>query len=296
MRRTGIFFHYQAGERLRDFPQALDGILEQPTVFLYDAHYPEKPPADFELHELPRELLYQVHSPALVAQVERSGLYLSALFSAGGTVQAAEKVWGGELDNAFVFTGCGDHHAGRDFFGGGCYFNGAALAIARLRSLGGHRFAIVDTDPHHGDGTWQLFEADDAVLYLCLCHGPFQERHHKVNIPVPWPIQDDEYLDILAREVVPRLRRFRPQLILWNWGYDGTRGEYGDIGLSPDCHHRIAARLQAVADEVCQGRLVTVLCGGSGRRVASYAIPRIIRELCGAGVAQWGKEVHGPGT
>jgi len=37
---TGIFFHYQQGERLRDFPQALDKILEKDHVFLYDALYP----------------------------------------------------------------------------------------------------------------------------------------------------------------------------------------------------------------------------------------------------------------
>jgi len=31
-----------------------------------------------------------------------------------------------------------------------------------------------------------------------------------------------------------------------------------------------------VADEVCQGRLITILCGGSGRALATYTIPRII--------------------
>lgn len=281
MRRTGIFFHYQQGERLRDFPQALDGILEKHHALFYDAHYPDKPPADFQLQELPSELLCQVHSPEMVAQVEKSELYQSALYSAGGVVQAAEKMWAGEIDNAFVFTGCGDHHAGRDFYGGGCYLNGAALAIARLRALGAQRFAIVDTDPHHGDGTWQLFEEDDSVLYLCLCFSPFAERHNKVNIPIPWHTTDQEYLDILTREVAPRTRSFRPDIIFWNWGYDGTQGEYGDIGLSRDCHHRMAGLLLGVADEASSGRLLAVLCGGSSRAVATYAIPRIIRRLSG---------------
>lgn len=280
MRHTGIFFHYQQGERLRDFPQALDGILEKDYALLYDAHYPNKPPADFQLQELPAELLGLVHTPEMVSQVEKSGLYQSALFSAGGVVQAAEKVWNGEIDNAFVFTGCGDHHAGRDFYGGGCYLNGAALAVARLRALGARRFAIVDTDPHHGDGTWQLFEDDDSVLYLCLCPSPFSERHSKVNIPIPWRTTDQEYLDILTREVAPRAHSFRPDIIFWNWGYDGTQGEYGDIGLSRDCHHHMAGLLQGVADETSGGRLVAVLCGGSSRAVATYAIPRIIRRLC----------------
>jgi hypothetical protein len=47
--RMGIFFYYQKGERLRDFPEALKGILEKENVFLYDAFYPLKPPSSFDL-------------------------------------------------------------------------------------------------------------------------------------------------------------------------------------------------------------------------------------------------------
>ena len=32
--RTGIFFHYQKGERLRDFPEALKEILCKDNFFL----------------------------------------------------------------------------------------------------------------------------------------------------------------------------------------------------------------------------------------------------------------------
>jgi len=31
---TGIFFHYQQGQMLKDFPQAFEGILEKDAVFL----------------------------------------------------------------------------------------------------------------------------------------------------------------------------------------------------------------------------------------------------------------------
>ena len=44
---------------------------------------------------------------------------------------------------------CSPHHAGRNFYGGMCYFNGAALAITALKEKGVRRFAIVDTDCHH---------------------------------------------------------------------------------------------------------------------------------------------------
>jgi acetoin utilization deacetylase AcuC-like enzyme len=117
--RTGIFFYYQKGERLRDFPQALEGILEKENVFLHDAFYPSKPPSSFDFDPISSKILYQVHSPEMVEQVKRTGNFEGALLSAAGAVSAAEKIWEGEINNAFVFTGYGDHHAGSNFFGGG---------------------------------------------------------------------------------------------------------------------------------------------------------------------------------
>jgi acetoin utilization deacetylase AcuC-like enzyme len=43
--------------------------------------------------------------------------------------------------------------------GGACYFNGAAIAIQELRNrFGAGRFVIIDTNAHHGDGTWEILE------------------------------------------------------------------------------------------------------------------------------------------
>src|SRR3972149_595989 len=144
--RTGVFFHYQEGERLRDFPQALTGLLERPHIFLYDAFYPLKPRASYELEPAPQDLLLKVHSPEMLAQVKSSPLYQTALFSAGGTLQAADTIFRGEIDNAFVFTGCGDHHAGRAPRGGGGHRHGAGPALAEVNeSVGIRRLAILDT-------------------------------------------------------------------------------------------------------------------------------------------------------
>ena len=91
---------------------------------------------------------------------------------AAGTVSAAIRIWRNEIDNAFVFTGYGDHHAGGNFLGGGCYFNGTTIAIHELRRhFGVKKATIIDTDAHHGNGTWEILEDDPEVLYVCLCSG-----------------------------------------------------------------------------------------------------------------------------
>ena len=285
MNRTGIFFTYFQGERLRDFPQALAGILDKENVSYYDAVY-EARNGLYYLEPLPEELLLKVHSPSMVHRVKLTGDYESALYSAGGTVQAAEKIWRGEIDNAFVFTSFGDHHAGKNFYGGMCYFNGAALAITALKEKGVRRFAIVDTDSHHANGTRDIFTSDDNVLHICLCYQDYVDEHNNVDVEISSHSSDDEYLVRLEREFVPRVVSFKPWYIFWEFGYDATQGEYGDKGLTKNCHLKLAKLIKGVADSVCHGRLITILCGGSSRALATYTIPRIIRCLAGLGMEQ----------
>ena len=186
---------------------------------------------------------------------------------------ASIRIWRGEIDNAFVFTGYGDHHAGKDSFGGGCCFNGAAIAIQQLRQqFGARRLAIVDTDAHHGNGTWEIFEDDAEVLYVCYCAGGRRDQNNKVNVQVPLRVSDEEYLRLVEGSFVPRARAFEPEAIFWNWGYDGTQGDYGDIGLTADAHLRLARALQRV---IHPGPLPPSACEPDRRLAAEHTRPGI---------------------
>jgi acetoin utilization deacetylase AcuC-like enzyme len=277
---TGIFFHYQQGERLKDFPQALDQVLEKDDVFLYDAFYPSKPKSSFDVEPIPIETLHKIHSSEMVDRVKATGNFEGALYSAAGTLSAAIKVYSGELINAFVFTGYGDHHAGSNFFGGGCYFNGAAIAIHELQEkFAAKRFAIIDTDAHHGNGTWELFENNPTIFYICFCSANSQEKNRNINIHVGYGVNDSSYLALVREGFEKWVNPFQPEIIFWNWGYDGTIGEYGDIGLTLEFHLQMAREMKKLAHEVCGGRLIIILCGGSRRDYDSFLIPRIIRIL-----------------
>ena len=56
------------------------------------------------------------------------------------------------------------HHAGRRFFGGSCYLNNAAVAVAGLRAAHG-KVGVIDLDAHHGNGTQEIFYRDPSVFY-----------------------------------------------------------------------------------------------------------------------------------
>jgi len=278
MKRTGIFFTYFQGERLKDFPEALSGLLNKENVFYYDAVYGSRDGL-YYLEPATEQLLLKVHARTMIESVRQTEYYESALYSAGGTVQAAEEIRRGKIDNAFAFTSFGDHHAGREFYHGMCYFNGAALAIAMLKEKGIKRFGIVDTDSHHGDGTRDIFRRDDSVLHVCFCDQDYSDGYHKMDVEIPHNTSDEEYLAKVKEIFIPSVKAFKPEYLFWEYGYDATRGEYGDKGTSHDCPMKLAELIKAAADEVCQGRLIAILCGGSTRNVAAYTIPRIIAIL-----------------
>jgi acetoin utilization deacetylase AcuC-like enzyme len=284
---TGVFYHpsfsrrsyLTVGTRLADFPGALSKILQSPNVLL------------FEPEPVSRDLLLTVHTPDLLERVRREPLCSTAWHSAGGVVAAGAKIATGEITNAFAFIGAGGHHAGRDDFGGFCCFNDVALCIVNLREkFGLSRFAIVDTDAHHADGTREIFRADPGVLHICFC-GTDNESPDgtKVDVACPSPWEGGErersmnnaYFDLVARHAGPRVSWFQPDLLFWYFGFDTHRGDYGDIGLTGPCYWNIAEIMKELALQVCGGRLAVVLGGGSQRQLATQLIPPIIERLAG---------------
>jgi acetoin utilization deacetylase AcuC-like enzyme len=284
---TGVFYHpsfsrrsyLTVGTRLADFPEALAAVLAGGKVRLYE---PE-PVSD--------ELLLKVHTPELLARVGRDRLCSTARHSAGGVVTAGEKIAGGEIANAFAFIGAGGHHAGRDDYGGFCCFNDVALCIVNLREKHGlRRFAIVDTDAHHGDGTRDLLRGDAEVLHVCFCGSDYESPDGtKVDVAVRSGRKvgkgerpaNDRYFDQVAVEVPPRVAAFRPELLFWYFGFDTHLGDYGDVGLTGPCYWKIAELMVGLADEFSGGRLAVVLGGGSRRELATSLIPPVIERLAG---------------
>lgn len=284
---TGVFYHpsfsrrsyLTIGTRLAGFPAALDEILKSDSVLLCE---PEP---------VARQLLLKIHTPDLLERVEREPLCSTAWHSAGGVVSAGEKIASGEITNAFVFIGAGGHHAGRDEFGGFCCFNDVALCIANLReNVGLKRFAIVDTDAHHADGTREIFRGDPEVLHICFCGTDYESTDGtKVDVACPGSWAEAErqrpmneaYFDLVARNVPDRVTRFRPDLLFWYFGFDTHQGDYADIGLSGPCYWNIADLMIDLAREVCAGKLEVVLGGGSQQRLATSLIPPIIGRLAG---------------
>jgi acetoin utilization deacetylase AcuC-like enzyme len=68
-------------------------------------------------------------------------------------------------------------------------------------------------------------------------------------------------------------------MILWNMGHDAHALDYGGFNLSLRAFPAMTDILLQAADEVCSGRLVVLLSGGSEVSVAKHAISGIVRKL-----------------
>jgi acetoin utilization deacetylase AcuC-like enzyme len=158
-----------------------------------------------------------------------------------------------------------------------------AIAIAHLREkLGVRRFAILDTDAHHGDGTRDIVQEDPEVLHVCICGMRFVSPDGtKVDVPAPWGGRDPDeaYLETAESAFAQRARTFRPDLTVWYFGFDGHQGDYGDMGLSLRAFVGLADFMVGVAREASGGKLLTVLGGGSRTDLATLIIPHVIHRL-----------------
>ncbi len=279
MKEVGIFYHpsfsrksyLTIGNRLRDFPEALQPLLEKANVRMFQA-----PRAS-------AEQVLAVHAPEILGAVGQDSFCATAYESVGSVLAGMAALARGELQRAFCFIGAGGHHAGYRQFWGACCFNDVVIALAHSRqSSGWRRFAIVDTDAHHGDGTRQLIQDDPEVLHICFCDVDYHSPDgSKVDVDVQTLLTDLDpnrgYLR-LVREQMVRIAPFQPHLLIWYYGFDTHLEDYGSLGLTEDAYFDICDQMIQAA-EAAQVPLQVVLGGGSLPHLAARTIPEIIRRL-----------------
>ena len=278
MKQIGIYYHHSfsrksymtVGNRLRDFPEALDEVLKLPNVKM------------FESPRATEDLIFLVHDPDMPRLVARDGMCSTAYESVGGVVAAMEALAQGEVDRAFCFIGAGGHHAGYRQFWGACCFNDVVIALTRVRRISPwRRFAIVDTDAHHGDGTRQLVRDDPQVYHLCFCGNDYRSADgSKVDVDVYYSYgaeANGRYVEAVRREL-PGVAAFKPDLLVWYYGFDTHDDDYGSLGLSEAAYFDLCDLMLASAAQIgCP--LQVVLGGGSLSYLARDTIPEIIRRL-----------------
>lgn len=220
-----------------------------------------------------------------------------ALLAVGGTLKAVDLVMAEKFQNAFALVRPPGHHAGPYYAMGFCLFNNIAIAAAHLlKNFNLDRVLILDIDSHHGNGTQEIFYQTKKVLYISLHHDPrgfpgtgFVDETGKgeglgynVNIPFPFRIDDQTYLQAIDQIVIPIVSQFKPQFILVSAGFDGHYTDpVGGLSLSASGYLETFRKTLNLASRFCEGKLVTVLEGGYGLNFLGKIITAVVAEMAG---------------
>ncbi len=205
------------------------------------------------------------------------GMHEAAATIAGGTLAAARAVMAGEVAHAFN-PGGGLHHAHRHRASGFCIYNDLVVAIAAVVQEYEAKVLYLDFDVHHGDGVQAAFYDDPRVLtvsfhetgrYLFPGTGAVLELGtgpglgYSVNVPLTAFTQDDSWLAAVEALVPALAERFRPDLIVSQFGCDGHAWDgQAHFRLTTAAYARAARLVHELAHEHCRGRWVAT--GGGG--------------------------------
>jgi acetoin utilization deacetylase AcuC-like enzyme len=256
------------------------------------------------------EQIHRVHDPEYVAAmrqfIERGGgrieidtivsprSYDAACMAAGAVCDAVDRVVAGEARHALCLVRPPGHHALQQAPMGFCLLNhiaiGARLAIDKH---GLNHVLIVDWDVHHGNGTQDAFWQDDQVGFLSIHRFPFypgtgdrdetgQGRGlgYTLNLPVPFGISRQDYLQALEDGMQQMAEKVQPELILVSAGFDAhAQDPIGSLGLEVEDFQATTDLVLQLANHYCDGRLISVLEGGYNLRFLPECVEAHLRRL-----------------
>jgi acetoin utilization deacetylase AcuC-like enzyme len=270
-------YHPESPERLRAVLAALEG---EDFMFLDRREAPRATRGqlalahplsyvDAMLAAIPSDGLSPIDADTIVSP----GSGEAALRAAGAVVAAVDAVARKEARNAFCAVRPPGHHAEPAQAMGFCLFNNVAVGALHGRKAHGlKRAAIVDFDVHHGNGSETLAKADENLFYASTHQAPLypgtgmdnDPRHpNVVNVCLPAGAGSAQFRSAFEGAILPAIRDFKPDLLLISAGFDAHRRDpLAQLELVEDDYYWVTSSLQALANEVCRGRVVSALEGG----------------------------------
>lgn len=228
------------------------------------------------------------------------GGYEMAAISAGLAKAALFSVLTGTLDNAYALSRPPGHHCLPDRPNGFCLLANIAIAIEAARADGlATRFAVLDWDVHHGNGTEAIFYQDPDVLTVSIHQernypldtGAFSDRGEvpgngtNLNIPLPPGTGHSGYLATMERLALPAIRAHNPEVLIIACGFDAAQPDpLGRMMATAETFRAMTAQVMVLAADICGGRLVMVHEGGYSELYVPFCGHAVLAEMAGSDI------------
>lgn len=201
------------------------------------------------------------------------GSLRAAMLAAGAACNGVDHVMTQRCQRAFAVVRPPGHHAESYRAMGFCIFNSIALAAARaIAEHGVERIAICDFDVHHGNGTEEIVSGNEEILFVSSHQSPLYpgtgdpettSAGNIHNATLSPGATSDAFRDVWMSQLLPRVKAFKPQLVLVSAGFDGHHADpLAQLRLKDDDFYWIGQELRKLADQHAEGRLVASLEGG----------------------------------
>ena len=206
-----------------------------------------------------------------------SDSYQAALLSAGAGLEALDKILEGTVGNAFCAVRPPGHHAEQNKAMGFCLFNNVGVIARYAQDVKNiQKIFIFDWDVHHGNGTQHSFYKDSSIYYSSIHQYPFYPGTGGVddtgtgdglgsnlNLPMQAYSCDADYINVIEHKLIPVIQKYNPDLIIISAGFDAHENDpLAQINLSTDCYGKMTQKLMEIANDVCNGRILSMLEGG----------------------------------
>ncbi|HPF40801.1 MAG TPA: histone deacetylase [Phycisphaerae bacterium] len=220
--------------------------------------------------------------------------YDAAIGSVNAGLTAVDLVMKGDVKRVFSAMRPPGHHAIADQAMGFCIFGNIAIAAKYAQmTYGFERVAIVDFDVHHGNGTQALLYDDPSVLCISMHQMPLwpmtgysTERGEgagegaTLNVPVRPGTAESAQLRTFSDVVIPAVNAFKPELLFIAAGFDAHRDDpLAELNLTEAGFAQMTRELRQIADDYCDGRIVSLLEGGYNLDALENSVVAHIQEL-----------------
>lgn len=222
--------------------------------------------------------------------------YAAARRASGCAVAAVDSVLDSPRRRALVASRPPGHHAESDAAAGFCFFNHIMVAALHARARGIERVFILDWDVHHGNGTFHSSYERADVFYASLHQFPHFPGTGKLGeigigegagttltVPLPGGCDNSDYLFLMHDLIARAVRWYRPELILVSAGFDAHYHDpLSGMNLTSSAFGAFAEIETALAEELCEGRIVYVTEGGYHLAALSESLRELVNVLTGS--------------